>query len=180
MKICFFFLAFLTAGHINAYSQLYMTRTGYISFFSKAPLEDIKADNNQVYAVVDLGKKNIAFTLLMKGFLFAKQLQQDHFNENYVESDKYPKASFSGSFTGDISPDKDGLYHVQVKGSLMIHGVTKEVELPATLELKDKKLLGNGTFVIKPEDYNITIPSVVRDKIAKEVTVTIRIECGPR
>ena len=180
MKIYLLIFAFVITGYTNGFSQLYMTRTGYIGFYSKAPLEDIKADNSQVYAVVDVEKKNLAFTLLMKGFLFAKELQQEHFNENYVESDKFPKATFSGSFTGDITPGKDGLYNVHVKGNLMIHGVTKEVEIPATLELKDKKLLGNGTLVIRPEDYQITIPSIVRDKIAKEVTITIRIECNPR
>jgi polyisoprenoid-binding protein YceI len=180
MKIYLLIFGFVLTGCTNGYSQLYMTRTGYIGFYSKAPLEDIKADNNQVYAVVDVEKKNLAFTLLMKGFLFAKELQQEHFNENYVESDKFPKATFSGSFSGEITPGKDGVYNIHVKGNLMIHGVTKEVEIPATLELKDKRLLGNGTLVIRPEDYQITIPSIVRDKIAKEVTITIRIECNPR
>jgi len=66
-------------------------------------LEDIRAENNQAYAVIDAGKKNIAFSLLLKGFVFRKELMQEHFNENYVESDKYPKATFTGSYTGDRS-----------------------------------------------------------------------------
>src|SRR5271154_2478015 len=99
-------------------SQLYTTRTGFIGFYSKTSLEDIKAENNQVYAVIDAGKKNIAFTLLMKGFIFTKELMQEHFNENYVESDKYPKANFTGSYSGDVPLDKDGLYNIIVKGNL--------------------------------------------------------------
>src|ERR1700709_425664 len=95
----------LIAGlHITGYSQLYSTRTGFIGFYSKTALEDIKAENNQVYAVVDAAKKNLAFTLLLKGFVFTKELMQEHFNENYVESDRYPKANFSGTYTGEIPP----------------------------------------------------------------------------
>src|SRR5579871_3615116 len=104
--------------HGAAYSQLYMTRTGFIGFYSKTPFEDIKAENNQVYAVIDAGKKNIAFAVLLKGFVFTKELMQEHFNENYVESDKYPKATFSGAYTGDVTISKDGVYHVTVKGNL--------------------------------------------------------------
>src|ERR1700753_2373076 len=94
----------------SAYSQLYSTRTGFIGFYSKTALEDIKAENNQVFAVIDAGKKNLAFAVLLKGFVFTKELMQEHFNENYVESDKYPKASFNGAYTGDVPTDKDCVY----------------------------------------------------------------------
>src|SRR5437763_1515061 len=85
----------------GSYSQVYLTRSAYIGFFSKTPAEDIKAINNQVYAAIDAGKKELAFSLLIKSFTFTKELMQEHFNENYVESDKYPKASFTGTYTGD-------------------------------------------------------------------------------
>jgi hypothetical protein len=165
---------------IGSYGQTYMTRNGLIGFYSKMPLEDIKAENNQVYAVIDAGKKNIAFTLLVKGFLFEKALMQEHFNENYIESDKYPKAVFTGAYTGDVPTGKDGVYNVTVKGSLTMHGVTKPLEAPATIEVKGGKLLGRSSFKLKPEDYNITIPSVVRDKIAKEMSVNVQIDCNPK
>jgi polyisoprenoid-binding protein YceI len=161
------------------YSQLYMTRTGYISFFSTMPLEDIKADNNQVYAVIDPAKKAMAFTLLMKSFLFAKELQQEHFNENYAESDKYPKASFTGTYVDEVDLTRDGTYPITVKGTLVIHGVTKPIEAPATLEVKAGHLIGQCILQVIPEDYNINIPSVVRDKIAKQVVITIKIDCSP-
>ena len=172
---CLFFM--LSA--VAAYSQLYTTRTGLIGFYSKTPLEDIKADNKQVYAAIDAAKKNLAFSLLMKGFLFERALQQEHFNENYVESDKFPKASFSGMYSGEVNMQKDGSYPVTVKGNLTIHGVTKNLETPATLEVKSGRLLGNAKFNISPEDYAIIIPSLVRDKIAKQVTISIQIDCNP-
>src|ERR1700738_1378576 len=92
-----------------AYSQLYTTRTGFVGFYSKTAMEDIRAENNQAFAVIDAGKKNLAFALLLKGFVFTKELMQEHFNENYVESDKYPKASFNGAYTGDVTLNKDGV-----------------------------------------------------------------------
>jgi polyisoprenoid-binding protein YceI len=175
-----FLIGFALSLYISGYSQLYMTRTGYIGFLSTATLEDIKADNNQVYAVIDAGKKEMAFTLLMKSFLFAKELQQEHFNENYVESDKYPKANFTGSYTGNVDLSKDGLYPVTVKGNLTIHGVTKPIETPATMEVRSSHLLGQCIFTISLEDYNISIPAVVKDKIAKQVTITVKIDSTPK
>jgi hypothetical protein len=168
----------LLAGFIKTYSQQYMTRTGFIGFYSKTSLEDIKAENNQVYAIVDLGKKNIAFSLLMKGFIFRKELMQQHFNENYVESDKYPKGNFVGTYTGDVNPDKDGTYNIVVKGKLTLHNVTRDIEQPSVIEISKGKLLGRADFKIKPEDYNITIPSLVRDKIEPLITVHIQIDCS--
>jgi hypothetical protein len=162
---------------IAGYSQLYSTRTGFIGFYSKTPLEDIKAENNQVYAIIDAGKKNIAFSLLVKGFIFQKELMQEHFNENYVESDKYPKANFSGAFTGDVPLNKDGIYKVTVKGNLNLHNATKTIEVPATIEVKNGHLIGQSDFKLKPEDFNITIPSLVRDKIDKEMSVKVNIDC---
>src|ERR1700744_2382917 len=107
MKKIILALALTAGGHLAGYSQLYSTRAGFIGFYSKTALEDIKGENNQVYAIVDASKKNIAFAALLKGFIFPKELMQEHFNENYVESDKYPKATFSGAYTGDVSADHD-------------------------------------------------------------------------
>lgn len=168
----------VTTACTAAIAQKYMTRNGVITFYSKTSLEDIKATNNQVYAVVDAGSKNVAFTLLMKGFLFAKELMQQHFNENYVESDKYPKASFTGSYTGDVDVTKDGTYNTAVKGELTMHGVTKPVEAPATFQVQNGKLTGKCDFKISPADYNISVPSIVKDKIAKQLDVSVIIDCG--
>jgi len=133
-----------------------------------------------VYAIIDAGKKNLAFAALLKGFTFPKELMQEHFNENYVESDKYPKASFTGAYTGDVALDKDGVYKVVVTGNLTLHNVTRPIETPATLEVKGGHLLGHAEFKVKPEDFNISIPSVVRDKIDKEMTVKVNIDCSTK
>jgi YceI-like protein len=159
-------------------SQLYMTRNGFIGFYSKTALEDIVAENNQVYAVVDPSKKNLAFSLLMKGFIFRKELMQSHFNENYVESDKYPKANFTGSFTGELNPEKNGTYPVTVKGNLTIHNVTRPIEKPGRFEIADGKLTGYADFTVKPEDFDIKIPSIVRDKISELITVHVKVSCN--
>lgn len=163
---------------LDASSQLYMTRNGFIGFYSKTAMEDIQAENNQVYAVIDPSKKNLAFTLLMKGFIFRKELMQVHFNENYVESDKYPKASFSGVYTGEFIPGKNGVYQVIVKGNLTIHNITRSLEKPARLEVADGKLTGFADFTIRPEDYDIKIPSIVRDKISEFITVHVKVDCA--
>ncbi|HWB92767.1 MAG TPA: YceI family protein [Puia sp.] len=163
-----------------AFSQLYSTRAGFIGFYSKTALEDIKAENNQVYAIIDAGKQDLAFQLLLKGFVFTKELMQEHFNENYVESDKYPKASFAGAYTGTVQTNKDGVYKVSVKGSLTLHNITKTIETPATIEVRNGHLLGAAEFKVRPEDFNINIPSLVRDKIDKDITVKVNIDCAAR
>lgn len=161
----------------SAFSQLYSTRTGFAGIYSKTVAEDIKGESNQVYAVIDAGKKNLAFAVLIKGFVFPKELMQEHFNENYMESDKYPKGTFSGTYTGDVSPDKNGVYKVIVKGSLTLHNTTKPIEIPATLEVKAGHIIGVAEFKVKPEDFNVSIPSIVRDKIDKDLTVKINVDC---
>ena len=168
------FLSFSTAGFCHA--QLLMTKTGTISFHSHTFLENIDAVNNQSMAVIDANKKNLAFSCLMKQFVFPKKLMQEHFNENYVESDKYPKATFSGSYKEEVPLDKDGTYPINVTGKLTIHGVTREILVPATLTIKGPAITGTSTFKVNPTDYNISIPFIVREKIEKENTVNIKIE----
>ena len=179
MRTTIFLFLFLMAA-VSSFSQIYMTRNGRISFYSSTEKETINAVNNQAYAVIDAGKKNIAFTLLMKGFQFEKELMQEHFNENYAESDKYPKASFNGAYTGDVNTAKDGVYNVVAKGNLTLHGVTKAVEAPATIEVKNNTMAGKAEFKVKPEDYGISIPSLVREKIAKEMTISVSANCSPK
>ncbi|RFM29043.1 YceI family protein [Deminuibacter soli] len=162
----------------TAKAQNYFTRSGFVGFYSTTSQESVKAENKQVYAVIDPTKKALAFTLLVKGFLFEKELMQQHFNENYAESDKYPKASFNGTMEGNIGT-APGEYPVQVNGQLTFHGVTKPVTMPATVTIQQGKLSAKGNFTVKPEDYNITIPALVREKIAKEIKVQVQADCLP-
>ena len=173
LLVCFFTTA-------KASGQLYMTRTGYVSFFSHAPMEDIKAENKQLYAVINVEKRELAFVVLMKGFQFKKELMQTHFNSNYIESDKYPKASFNGTYSGDVDMTGGSVSTVQVKGSFTLHGVTKEIQTPATLQLVNGALVGHAVFNVSPDDYNIKIPLLVKNNIAKQVEVEVKVTCNPK
>lgn len=170
--IIFFGLMFLS---IHGTSQPYMTKTGFVGFYSKTPLEDIQAENNQVYAVLDPESHQIAFALLMKGFIFPRELMQEHFNENYVESDKYPKATFSGTCSGDMDLDKVGIYQVVINGNMNLHGVTRPIETTAQLEVKNDQILGTAIFRITPENFQISIPGILREKIAREIQVKVQV-----
>jgi polyisoprenoid-binding protein YceI len=172
-KLSLFLILFSSYFLIQA--QPLITRTGHISFFSRIPLENIKAENKQVNAAINLSKQNIAFTALLKGFLFEKALMQEHFNENYVESHLYPKTSFTGSYNGNVNLDENGTYNILVKGNLTLHGITRGIEVPAVMEVRNGKLTGKTNFKIKPADYNIKIPAVVKDKIPQQIDVAVTI-----
>jgi polyisoprenoid-binding protein YceI len=106
---------------------------------------------------------------------------QEHFNKNYIESNKFPRAEFKGQVTNNASVNytTNGTYNVSVKGKLTIHGVTKEVEVPGTLTVKDGKVLANAVFNVLVADYNITIPRIYRDNIAKSIKVTVDCPLDP-
>ncbi|MCG8700314.1 MAG: YceI family protein [Bacteroidales bacterium] len=163
---------------INVWGQeQYFTKTGTIEFYSHAPLEDITAVNKQTAAFVNAKTGEVTFAVLIKSFEFEKALMQEHFNENYLESDDYPKSNFKGAIS-DFSSEKllsGEKYEFNVTGKLTIHGVTKDITAPAHLQLKNSKLEGGTKFIVKPEDYKIKIPSAVRDNIAKEIEVTVKV-----
>lgn len=160
---------------VNAQTTKYFTRTAHIDFYSHTPMEDIKADNNQVSAILDVTNGEFAFTCLIKSFEFPKALMQEHFNENYMESDKFPKSTFKGKIKdmSKVDFNKDGEYAVVVAGSLTIKDKTNEIEVPGTIIVKDGKITAKSKFKVRPEDYNISIPALVKEKIAKEIEVTV-------
>lgn len=159
----------------------YFTKTGTIEFYSKAALEDIEAKNKTVTAVLDGKSGAMQFSVPMKGFEFEKALMQEHFNENYVESNKYPRAEFKGAIANNsaVNYTKDGTYNVTVKGKLTLHGVTKDVEAPGTLKVDNGKIEGKSTFTIQLSDYNISIPSVVKDKISNSIKISVDTKLEP-
>ncbi|WP_242929112.1 YceI family protein [Pontibacter vulgaris] len=153
----------------------YFTKTGHIGFFSEAPLENIEAHNQQVVSILDLKTGELVFSVPMKQFQFRKSLMQTHFNENYVESDKYPKASFKGKVTNiqDVDLKREAVYKVNVKGVLTIHGQHKAIDTVGTLEVKGLQLLGKSKFSVTPQEFGITIPRLVRNNIAKTIAITV-------
>jgi polyisoprenoid-binding protein YceI len=168
------FTILMAASAVFAQDKFY-TKTGKINFYSKAPLEDIEAKNKTVTAVVDSKSGAIQFQVQMRGFEFEKKMMQEHFNENYVESSKYPKSEFKGSITNnsEINYTKDGTYTAKVKGKLTLHGVTKDVETTGTMKVSGGKIDANSTFNILLSDYNIKIPAVVKDKVSNNVKIVV-------
>ncbi|MCU0384105.1 MAG: YceI family protein [Cyclobacteriaceae bacterium] len=157
-----------------AIAQKYISETSTITFFSDASLEDIAATNKKAVSLYDVGTNAIAFSIPMKEFMFDKSLMQEHFNEKYVESEKFPKATFEGKVTGfDVS--KKGLQQVIASGKITIHGKTKPVEIPGTLEVVQDKLQLKTKFKVKLEDYEVTIPKLLWQKIAEEVEVSMDV-----
>jgi hypothetical protein len=175
-SILFFSVLFLTG-----YSQKFMTKNGYIGFFSHTPMEDIKADNNQVAGVLDISTGDMVFQALIKSFHFDRALMEEHFNENYMESEKFPKSGFKGKITNlsAVNFAKSGTYDVNVEGDLTIHDVTNKISTKGTIEIISGGINATSKFNIVPEDYKISIPGVVREKINKSLEVTIMMKYAP-
>jgi len=151
----------------------YITKQGTISFFSHSPVEDIEAINNQVLSIVDIETGDVAISILMKSFMFKKSLMQEHFNENYVESDKFPKAKFIGKII-DIKDltDKNNVF---IEGDLTIHGITNKVKVEADIEVDTNNVSLKSVFTVLVADYDIKIPSVVKNNIAKTIEITFSL-----
>ena len=156
--------------------QKYLTRDAYIRFFSSTPIEDIEAVNVQVSSILSAAKSDIVFQVPIKAFVFEKALMQEHFNENYMESDNFPNATFKGKIVG--LPDLQSLTEegtpIQVQGMLTIHGVAQEVEESFSIRKEKDHILFEGVFSVSPADHGIKIPSAVSDKIAESIEVSIK------
>ena len=159
----------------------YLSNNGTISFFSHTPIEDIKAVHDEVSGVIDGASGEVAIIVKMTGFQFEKKLMQEHFNENYVESEKYPKSTFNGRITNNSQVDytSPGTYPVTVEGTLTIHGVSREISESGQVVVTENGIVSRTKFIVKPADYEIKIPRVVRNNIAKEVEVTVEMVGNP-
>ncbi|MFD1873544.1 YceI family protein [Hymenobacter bucti] len=169
------------AGPLAARGQTrYLTKTGVISFFSASIMEDIEARNNKVAAVVDLTTGQLAFAVPVREFQFKRTLMQEHFNENYMESEKYPKATFTGQIVNAAQVAKllpTAVQNVEVEGQMTMHGVSRKVAVSGTLQQRDGQLVVFAYFNIAPADYAIDIPLLVREHIAKSVSVRVNLTC---
>jgi polyisoprenoid-binding protein YceI len=170
-------LAVLLTGISQVKAQdIWFTRTGNISFHAGTSVEDIDGVNNEVASLINVSTGDIAFTVLVKSFHFTRSLMEEHFNENYLESTKFPKSTFSGKITdpGKVNFAKDGNYPATVEGDLTIHGVTRKISAPATIKVAGGKISANAAFKILMADYNVAIPGVVADKISKEAAIEVK------
>jgi polyisoprenoid-binding protein YceI len=157
--------------------EIYFTRTGFVSFFSSTPVEDIQAKNNQTSCILDLETGKTSFRIPIRGFEFPNALMQEHFNENYMESEKYPNASFNGKIENWNSLEiNESPQEVVITGEMSIHGVTKEIKETGIISTKSNKIFGKSTFVVKLEDYNIKIPKIVIKNIAESIKINIELD----
>ncbi len=181
IKKYFSLLFILLSLSLFSNAQKYMTRDGYIGFYSHTPIEDIKADNNQVASVIDASTGDLVCQVLIRSFHFVKALMEEHFNENYMESDKIPKSTFTGKIVNikDVNFSAPGSYNVTVEGDLMIHGITKKLTAKGSLEVAGDGISASAKFILSPEDFNISIPNVVRNNIAKTIEVTVNMKYTP-
>lgn len=158
--------------------EKYMTKEGHIKFFSSALVEDIEADNHKVQSIIDIAKKEVVISITMHDFQFEKSLMQEHFNENYVESEKFPKATFKGVFTSDkdFVLNKDGEYQVELVGEITIHGVTKPLKTKGVIKMVGSQLEAQTTFELSVADFDIEIPKLLFQNIAEVVKVTVNFK----
>lgn len=165
----------------SANAQKYMTKNGFIGFYSHTSMEDIKGDNNQVAGVIDISTGELVFQALIKSFHFDRALMEEHFNENYMESEKFPKAIFKGKIINlsAVNFTKNGTYDITVEGDLTIHNVTNKISTKGTLDVITGGLNASSKFNVVPEDYKIEIPGVVREKINKNLEVTVLMKYTP-
>jgi len=168
-------LTVLITTSLSVTAQRVYTKNGSVSFFSKAPVEDISAENNQVMSVLTLASGDLQFSVFINAFHFKKSLMEVHFNENYMESDKYPKAIFKGKINdlSKVNFTADGNYTVEVTGDLTIHGVTNKVTTPGLISVKSGIVTASSGFKIKLADYKISIPKIVKDNISEVVDVKV-------
>jgi polyisoprenoid-binding protein YceI len=159
----------------------YLTNSGVISFFSHTAIEDIKAENLDVASIIDASTGEVAIIVKMTDFQFVKKMMQEHFNENYVESEIFPKAIFSGSILNNSQVDYSagGEYKVQIEGEMTIHGVTRKVSADGTIAVISDGIVGRAKFMLNPEDYDIKIPKVVRKNIANQLEITVALSYQP-
>lgn len=152
---------------------------GEVSFFSKAPIEDISAENTQAASVINITSKQIAVIIPIRNFHFEKELMEEHFNEKYLESDKYPMASFKGLVLDSDSVFMEGNHNATAKGILSIHGVEKEVELNGTISRAENIMTLKCEFKVALKDFNIVIPKLLFQNIAENIDVKVSLEYKP-
>jgi len=161
-------------GTVHVYAQdIYSCRNANLSFFSSAPMEDIEAKTDKAVSAINVKTGAVYFKVPVSTFKFRKKLMEEHFNDNYLETEKYPYAEFKGKFSSPVDLSKDGTYDVTVEGILSMHGVDKAYTEKGTITVKDGKLTTLSKFNVRLEDHKIKIPTLVIRNIAEVVAVTV-------
>jgi polyisoprenoid-binding protein YceI len=170
-----FFIVGLCSSQVAAGQSRYEIKAGSVFFKSDAPLELIQAGSKELKGLIDFDNGTFAFSVSMISFQgFNSQLQREHFNENYMETEKFPKATFSGRMIESPNLSQPGEYTVRAKGKLVIHGVEQERIIKSTVRVSKEGLAIQSSFTILLQEHDITIPKVVQQKIAEEIFVDIK------
>lgn len=176
LSFCIVLLIAIAMPSLRA--QKFTTEKSYVAFFSDAAIEDIKAENKKTSSIFNSSNGEIVFSIPIKDFQFAKSLMKQHFNEKYMETEKFPKATFQGSLSGfDLTAE--GEQKVTALGQLTIHGVAQEVTVPGILEVQGKKIIMKSVFIVKLVDYQIMIPQLLFQNIAEAVEITMEFTYKP-
>lgn len=165
-------LFFLVANTL--FAQKMITRNGEIKFDATYPgaLDAVIGTSNSTSSIFDKSNNEFVVQVLIKSFKFKIPLMEEHFNENYMESDKFPKANFKGeiiAFDG-----KSGVY--QIEGDLAIHGVTNKIKSKVTISISNDKLVILGSFEVKINDYNLEVPALAKKTLSDEAKVSFKLE----
>ena len=163
----------------SIFAQIYMAKECVISFYSHSPIEDIKAENKAAKPLINTTTGDVQVKIAMTAFVFPKPLMQEHFNEEYVESEKFPNAIFKGKINETIDYTKDGDNKVTVTGKLNLHGVEKDVTLNGTISVKGTQLIISTKFNIHVADYAIKVPSLYVANIAEDVETKLDATLEP-
>ena len=178
MKKFALLLVFGALAKLSA-AQIYIAKTCEISFFSSSPLENIEAVNKACKPIINTATNDVQMKIVISAFQFDKPLMQEHFNENYMESDKYPDAIFKGKINEPVDWTKDGEYKVTVTGKLTIHGVEKERTVDGTVKISGQQVTISSKFNIHIADHNIKVPSLYVQNIAEDVEVKLNAVLEP-
>lgn len=178
MRILFTTILFLSVNTLFA-QVIYTTESSEISFFSSTPVEDIEAVNESATSLLNIAKNDIVFRVPIAGFQFEKPLMQEHFNENYMETEKYPYANFKGKLSDTLDLSKDTIYNITATGVMTIHGVDRAETYEGVIETKDGKATLKCEFKVKLQDHKIKVPKVVFANIAEEIDVKVFFQYKP-
>lgn len=171
--------ALLLTAFITHAQHLYVAKNANISFYSSTPVEDIDALCNNANTLIN-SEGAVAFILSNTAFVFKNKLMQEHFNEKYMESEKYPMSSFKGKINEKIDFNVDGIYQVTATGLLNIHGVEKERTIAGVITIKNGNLHIVSDFKVRVADHKIEIPRLVLTKIAEEIDVKVVADLQPK
>jgi hypothetical protein len=180
LKVSLFVILMAILSGYTPQDNLFFTDTGHVEFSSDAPLEYIQASSDELAGILNINDLSFSFTIPMVSFQgFNSALQRTHFNENYIESEKYPNSTFNGKIIEKIDFSSPGTYNIRAKGLLNVHGIDNDKIIRCIIQVETGKISVESSFTVPLDEHKIKIPSIVQQKIAEVIDVDIRFEMKP-